>query len=170
MDYKDYYRILGVSRDASDREIKRAYRRLARKYHPDMNPSDKVAEERFKEINEAHEVLTDPEKRRKYDHLGASWQQWQRMGGNPRGFDFGQWSGGGPGGARVHYGNLDDLFGETGEFSDFFQSIFGGVGAQPRMRWRQAQPRTRRGQDYEQPVEITLEEAYRGTIRVLEVE
>jgi curved DNA-binding protein len=170
MEYKDYYKIMGVDRNASEKEIKKAYRRLARKYHPDVNPSDKGAEERFKEINEAHEVLADPEKRRKYDQLGASWQQWQRTGRDPSGFDWGQWSAGAPGGGRVHveYGDLGDLF-DGGGFSDFFEAIFGGTGRQGPQTWtstRQARPR--RGQDYEQPVEITLEEAFTGTRRVLE--
>ena len=80
MEYKDYYKILGVSKDASEKEIKKAFRRLARQYHPDVNPDDSQAEERFKEINEAHEVLSDPEKRQKYDQLGADWQRWQQRG------------------------------------------------------------------------------------------
>ena len=170
MEYKDYYKILGVDRSASEKEIKKAYRRLARKYHPDVNPGDKEAEERFKEINEAHEVLADSEKRLRYDQLGASWQQWQRMNRDPSGFDWGQWSTRAPGGGRVHveYGDLGDLFGGGG-FSDFFEAIFGGVGRQGPQAWagtRQARPR--RGQDYEQPVEISLEEAFSGTRRVLE--
>jgi curved DNA-binding protein len=170
MEYKDYYKILGVDRNASEKEIKKAYRRLARQYHPDVNPGDKGAEERFKEINEAHEVLADSEKRRKYDQLGASWQQWQRTGRDPGGFDWSRWSTRAPGGGRVHveYGDLGDLFGGGG-FSDFFEAIFGGVGRQGPQTWtstRQARPR--RGQDYEQPVEITLEEAFSGTRRVLE--
>ncbi|MBM4464824.1 MAG: J domain-containing protein [Chloroflexi bacterium] len=171
MEYKDYYNILGVDRNAEEKEIKKAYRRLARQYHPDVNPGDKAAEERFKDINEAHEVLSDPEKRRKYDQLGSSWQQWQRMGRDPRGFDWSQWfSGAQPGGVRVEYrdlGDLGDLFGGGG-FSDFFQAIFGGMGA-PRTGWtetRRVPPR--RGQDYTQPVEITLEEAYQGATRMIQ--
>ncbi len=169
MEYRDYYQTLGVPRNASEKEIKRAYRRLARQHHPDRNPGNKAAEERFKAINEAHEVLTDPDKRRKYDQLGARWQQWQRMGRDPGDFDFSQWFAGGPRRARTEYGDLDDLLGGMGGFSEFFRSIFGEAGAQPTMRWRQTQHRSRRGQDYEQPVEITLEEAYHGTSRVLEV-
>jgi curved DNA-binding protein len=162
MEYKDYYKILGVDRNAEEKEIKKAYRKLARQHHPDVNPGDKAAEERFKDINEAYEVLSDPEKRRKYDQLGSSWQQWQRTGRDPGGFDWSQWfSGAQPGGGRVRveYGDLGDLFG-SGGFSDFFQSIFGGMGA--------PQARPRRGQDYTQPVEITLEEAFQGTARMIQ--
>lgn len=168
MEYKDYYKILGVDKTASQQEIKKAYRRLARQYHPDVNPGDKAAEARFKEINEAYEVLSDPEKRKKYDELGASWQQWQRMGGDPRGFDWSQWfAGGQPGsGPRVHveYGDLGDLFG--GGFSEFFRTIFGDMGGAEYMR----QTRSRRGSDLEYPVEITLEEAYTGTTRILQLD
>ena len=176
MEYKDYYRILGVSRDADEKEIKRAYRRLARKYHPDVNPGDKEAEERFKEINEAYEVLSDPEKRKKYDRLGADWQRWQRMGGDPRGFDWSQWMSGTPWGGHVHVeyadlSDLDELFGSQSPFSDFFRFIFGGVGREPRGEWfSRVQHRPRRGQDIEQPVEITLEEAFHGTQRILQVD
>ncbi len=159
MEYKDYYKILGVGRDADEKEIKRAYRKLARQYHPDVNPGDKRAEEKFKEINEAYEVLSDPQKRAKYDRLGSSWQQWQRMGRDPGQFDWGQWfTGGGPGGARVEW---SDLFGgaKSGSaFSDFFNAIFGGMAGRGR---------TMRGQDVEAAVEISLEEAYHGTTRVL---
>src|SRR4030042_6336184 len=99
MKYKDSYKILGVDRTAADKEIKRAYRKLARKFQPDVNPDNKEAEEKFKGINEAHEVLSDPDKRTKYDQLGADWQQWQRMGRDPGNFDWSQWfAGGAPGG------------------------------------------------------------------------
>ncbi len=170
MEYKDYYKILGVDRNATEKEITKAYRKLARKYHPDVNPGSKDAEERFKEINEAHEVLADAEKRKKYDQLGASWQQWQNMGGDPRGFDWSQWYTQ-PGGGRVYvqYGDLGDLFGGIGGFSDFFQAIFGGAGQRGAGTQRtRAQPRAAPGQDYEQEVEITLEEAFSGTTRVLQ--
>jgi len=163
MEYKDYYKTLGVDRNAEEKEIKKAYRKLARQYHPDVNPGDKAAEEHFKDINEAYEVLSDPEKRRKYDQLGSSWQQWQRTGRDPSGFDWSQWSSAAqPGGVRVEYrdlGDLGDLF-RGRDFSDFFQSIFGGMGA--------PQARPRRGKDYTQPVEITLEEAFQGTARMIQ--
>jgi len=168
MEYKDYYRILGVNKDASPEEIRRAYRRLARKYHPDVNPNNKEAEERFKEINEAYEVLADPEKRRKYDQLGANWQQFQEMGGDPSSFDWSQWFAGATpgGGGRVYteYVDLGDLFGDSG-FSDFFRYIFGGGAPQGT---RQRRGFAADGRDIEQPVEITLEEAYHGTTRIIQ--
>jgi curved DNA-binding protein len=170
MEYKDYYKILGVDKKASAKEIKKAYRKLARKHHPDVNPGDGAAEGRFKEINEAHEVLGDPEKRKKYDQLGSSWQQYQRAGAEPGGFDWGQWYAQ-PGGGRVHveYADLGDLFGGGGGFSDFFSAIFGGAGrGAGGGRGAQSQYRAAPGQDYEQEVEITLEEAFAGASRVLQ--
>ena len=170
MEYKDYYKILGVDKNASEKEIKQAYRRLARKYHPDVNPGDKGAEDRFKEINEAHEVLTDPEKRRKYDQLGSSWQQWQRMGRDPGGFDWGSWYSPGTGQVHVEYGDFSDLFGGGG-FSEFFESLFGGIGRSPGVGGQRSyRARPRRGRDYEQPVDITLEEAFQGTKRTIHLD
>jgi curved DNA-binding protein len=155
MEYKDYYQILGVPRTASAEEIRSAYRKLAMKYHPDRNPNDKQAEERFKEINEAYQALSDPQKRARYDQVGHSYREWERSG-RPGGFDWSQWTA--PGGTRVDYtDNIEDLFGE-GLFSDFFRSIFGG------MRARAAQGAGRRpSAAYEQPVEIGLPQAASGT-------
>jgi DnaJ-class molecular chaperone len=152
MDYRDYYSILGVSRNASEAEIKRAYRKLARQYHPDINPGNKEAEARFKEINEAYEVLSDKEKREKYDRFGRDWQRYQQAGA-PGGFD---WSTYGPSGGSPFAG---------GDFSDFFESLFGGS---PHGTRRQGTGLRMDGQDVEQPVEITLDEAFRGAERVIQ--
>jgi curved DNA-binding protein len=171
MEYKDYYKILGVERGASQEEIKKAYRKLAMKYHPDRNPGDKKAEDKFKEINEANEALGDPTKRSRYDQLGESYSQWQQQGGKPNNFNWDAWfasQGGQPGQAGRRGMNADDLNGMFGEdFSDFFTRIFGGVpgaGAQTRTR-RRASPR----QSIEQPVSISLLEAYQGTDRILQM-
>jgi curved DNA-binding protein len=158
MDYKDYYQTLGVSRKASADEIKSAYRKLAMQYHPDRNPGDKQAEERFKEINEAYQVLSDPQKRSRYDQLGASYSQWQQRGA-PGNFNWSQWTSQ-PGVQEV---NFDDLFGE-GMFSDFFRSIFGGMGTQQTGRSRTQ----RQVASVQQPVTISLSEAYTGTTRILQ--
>jgi curved DNA-binding protein len=166
MDYKDYYKILGVERSAGEQDIRKAYRKLAMKYHPDRNPNDKQAEERFKEINEAYQVLSDAKKRAHYDRLGSDYSNWQQRGA-PGDFNWDQYGGGGfPGGVRVEYSDLDDLFGGAGGFSDFFRTIFGrgaeGAGTGTRTRSRQ-QP-----QGYQQELTITLDEAYNGTTRLLQ--
>lgn len=184
MDYKDYYKILGVDKKATAKEIKQVYRKLARQHHPDVNPGNKQAEARFKEINEAYEVLGDEEKRKKYDELGANWkhyEQWQRAGGEASGqpFDWSQYGfGAGPGrGGRyqtrtVSEEELKDLFGDSGPFSNFFYTFFGG-GEQPDMGGRRhfrTASRQRRGEDLEQPIEISLEEAFSGTNRILQMQ
>lgn len=179
MEYKDYYQILGVGRDASQKEIKAAYRKLARKFHPDVNPGDKKAEERFKEINEANEVLTDPEKRKKYDQFGVDWQQYQQSGGQPSGFNWGRYAGGAGSrstGPRMEYVDLNDLFGGAGDggaggFSDFFETLFGGAAArQSGARVKQSARMRSEPPAFEQPVDVTLEEAYTGSTRVLQMD
>lgn len=184
MDYKDYYKILGVDKKANAKEIKQIYRKLARQYHPDVNPGNKQAEAKFKEINEAYEVLGDEEKRKKYDELGANWkhyEQWQRSGGEAGGrpFDWSQYGfGTGPGGGgryqarTVTEEELKDLFGDSGPFSSFFYTFFGG-GEEPDLGSRRhfrTGARHRRGQDLEQPIEISLEEAFSGTNRILQMQ
>jgi curved DNA-binding protein len=180
MDYKDYYAILGVDKGANEGEIKKAYRKLARKYHPDVNPGDPTAEDKFKDINEAQEVLLDPEKRKLYDRFGAQWEQYQRAGGQAQDFDWSQWQQQ-PGGQRTTYRTVnpeefEELFGAQGGFSDFFESLFGGgMGGRRSSDFggftqQQARPRPRRGRDQEHAIEITLEEAFHGTTRALEWE
>src|SRR5260221_14550432 len=128
MEFKDYYATLGVPNTATDKEIKQAYRKLPRKHRPDVNPNDKGAETKFKAINEANEVLGDPEKRKKYDELGANWRQYeqaQQQGGNPFGGGFNPGQGGGY--RTVTQDDLNGMFGGGGHpFSDFFETFFGG--------------------------------------------
>ena len=190
MDYKDYYQTLGVARSADEKEIKKAFRKLAQQYHPDKNPGDQVAEQKFKEINEAYTVLSDADKRAKYDRFGSQWEQYGRANGGP----------GGPGGAgtrQVTPEELDEILRQMGlggrggmgggmgssrgggGFSSFFDTLFGGgaaggaspYGAPGGYReayggdpFRDARPATVR----EVPVKITLEEAFAGTSRMLE--
>jgi curved DNA-binding protein len=170
MEFKDYYKILGVEKDATKEEIKKAYRKLALKYHPDRNPDNKQAEEKFKEITEANEVLSDPDKRKKYDQLGANWKYYQQPGAGGPGMEdfFSQF--GGRGGGRTTYqfsGDLGDMFGNIGGFSDFFESFFGGRGAGSR---RGPFTNAQKGQDYEANLNLTLEEVFNGVERQLSVD
>jgi curved DNA-binding protein len=194
LEYRDYYATLGVPRNADQTEIKRAYRKLARQVHPDVNADKAYAERRFKEINEAYTVLSDPEKRRKYDRFGAEWSRFQQAGYRPenarnRGAQASYGSGyGRPTGqarysytgtmsaeefarifgavfgtyARSRYGRTAYAESDPGDFSDFFEALFGN-------RWRQASGAVRqtRGQDAEVSIQISLTEAYRGTTRIL---
>jgi len=170
MDYKDYYKTLGVEKTATTEQIKKAYRKLARQYHPDVNPNDATAEQKFKEVNEANEVLSDPDKRQKYDQLGADYQRYQQAGAGrgqgPGGFDWSQYAqGGGPGGAGGFGGFGGGQYGgESEDFSDFFSSLFGGMGGGG---GRSSRPGA--GQDYQAELELTLQEAYEGGPRTITV-
>jgi curved DNA-binding protein len=169
MDYKDYYKILGVERSADDAAIKKAYRKLAMKHHPDRNPGNKAAEDKFKEINEAYQVLSDPTKKARYDQLGESYFNYQQAGGSPGGFNWSDWFARQPqGGQRVNVENLEGMFGRGGGgFSDFFSAIFEGMGGSPGMG---GQPRGRRGapQPIVQKVTISFQEAFSGTRRIFQ--
>lgn len=179
MEFKDYYATLGVSKTASDKEIKQAFRKLARKHHPDVNPGDKAAEARFKDINEAYEVLGDPAKRKKYDELGANWRAYEQAEAAGAGPFAGQWnvnfgggagSGGGGGFRTMTQEEMEELFGNQTPFSDFFTTFFGGgMGEEPASRRgpRSGRTRHRQGRDVEHEIELTLEDAYHGTTRRL---
>ena len=154
MDYKDYYKTLGISRNANADDIRKAYRKLAMQYHPDRNPGDKHAEERFKEVNEAYQVLSDSQKKAHYDRVGSAYSNWQQRGAPSEGFDWSQFARGAPGGTRVNVEGLgEDLF------SDFFRSIFGGMGGVGSAR---GNPATRANPAYQQDVEISLRDAFEG--------
>ncbi len=161
MDYKDYYKILGVQRGASADDIKKAFRKLARKYHPDVNPGDKKAEERFKEINEAYEVLSDADKRKKYDTLGPNWQE--QFGPN-----FSSARRANPFGSRTSPFDFDT--GGSSQFSDFFEVLFGRSNPSGTRTQTRSDMRRRAGDNIEQPVEVTLQEAYTGGMRTFNIQ
>jgi curved DNA-binding protein len=176
VEFKDYYTTLGIAKAASEKEIKQAFRRLARKHHPDVNPGDKAAESKFKEINEAYEVLGDPAKRKKYDELGANWRMYEQAAASGRGSAgpfAGQWNvnaGGSPGGFRtMTQDEMEELFGNANPFSDFFTTFFGGgeVGTESPGRATRGRARQRAGRDVEHEIELTLDDAYHGTTRRL---
>ncbi|HEY8909333.1 MAG TPA: DnaJ C-terminal domain-containing protein [Desulfosporosinus sp.] len=185
MDFKDYYVILGVSPEADEKTIKKTYQKLAKKYHPDVNPGDKAAEAKFKESMEAYQAISDPEKRRKYDELRQDYQQWQSRGGRGD-YDYGRWQtnpGGRGGRNQTHTMSQEDfaeMFGGSGrsggfdgmggdEYSDFFSTLFGGAGGGQGFGGGSARGRSRAhaGQDLEVEIQVTLEETYNGTTRVI---
>jgi curved DNA-binding protein len=163
MDYKDYYKILGVDRKASADDIRKAYRKLAMQHHPDKNPGDKKAEDKFKEINEAYQVLSDEQKRARYDQLGSAYSNFRTGGGRPSDFRWDEWfqQQQQQGGGQRGYTNAENPFGDAGGFSDFFRSIFGDA-VRNQARSQAAQ------QGYQQEVDISFQEAYDGTARQLQ--
>ena len=159
MDFKDYYSTLGVTKTATQKDIKAAFRKLARKHHPDVNPGDKSAETRFKELNEANEVLGDPDKRRKYDELGTNWRNYEQAPPGPA-----------AGRSRaMTEDEMREMFGSASPFSDFFQTFFGGTGSEEPLRGRGARGAraARAGHDVEHEIELGLEDAFHGTMRRL---
>lgn len=172
MDFKDYYSTLGVAKAATEKEIKQAFRKLARKHHPDVNPGDKAAESKFKEINEANEVLSDPDKRRKYDELGSNWRAYEQGGAGAQG----AWNAGAAGGAggfrTMTPDEMNAMFGEGDPFSDFFHTFFGGATGEQQEEGRRGRGRARgarQGRDLEQEIELSLHDAFHGTTRRLAI-
>jgi curved DNA-binding protein len=160
MQYQDYYKTLGVERNADEDTIKKSYRKLAMQYHPDRNPGNQQAEDHFKQINEAYQVLSDPQKRARYDQLGQSYNQWQQRGGAPTGFDFSDWF------TQTGGQSTEDIFGQ-GDFSEFFARIFGGTrGGSPDFGFGQ---RNRKPSQHT-PVAISLAEACTGATRRVDVD
>jgi len=189
MEFKDYYSTLGVAKTATEKEIKGAFRKLARKHHPDVNPGDPSAEKKFKEINEANEVLGDPDKRKKYDELGANWRMYEQAGPGgrgPAGSQAGPWNVN-FGGGQPHQGSggfrtiteeeMREMFGDADPFSDFFHTFFGSSGGPPPGggpgaggHARGARGRgPRQGRDFEQAIELGLDDAFHGTTRRLSI-
>ncbi|MDZ7742004.1 MAG: DnaJ C-terminal domain-containing protein [Bacteroidota bacterium] len=177
MEYRDYYKILGVSKKASQEEIKKAYRKLALKYHPDRNPNDKKAEDSFKEVAEAYEVLKDPEKRKRYNELGANWKQYEKAGADASawggfnqggGFNY-QSYGRRPGAGQAGDFGFDDMFGGGG-FSDFFERFFGGFGQAGGQQEYYTQGRPAAGRDFEAMLDLSMYEVQNGTSRMLNID
>lgn len=182
MDFKDYYKILGVSPQADPKEIKKAYQSLAKKYHPDVNPGQKEAEDKFKEVNEAYHAIADPAKRQKYDDLRADYERWQSRGGRGP-YDWSAWQE--PAGSTSHTHTMTpeefaELFGDkgfgsgrsSGGFSDFFSTIFGmgqDYDSQPDNYFSEVGRRPRVGRDLRGEITITLEEAYHGAKKLLDI-
>jgi DnaJ-class molecular chaperone len=174
MEFKDYYATLGVTKASTEKEIKQAFRKLARKLHPDLNPGDKGAEAKFKEINEAYEVLGDQIKRKKYDELGANWRMYEQAEAQGAANPFGSQGRTSPGGGQTGYRTMtqeemEGMFGDSNPFSDFFSTFFGGApdDAGGERGRRGARKRQRPGRDIEHELELTLEDAYHGTTRRL---
>jgi len=162
MTYKDYYKDLGIGKTATPAEIKKAYRTLANKYHPDKTKGDKAAEERFKEINEANEVLSDPVKRKKYDQFGADWKRYEEAGAQPGGFDWSKYA---SGGGQTHWTGMnesDSAFGDVG-VDDLFEMLFGQRSGQR----RGTRSVVIKGEDLGTETILSLEEAYHGTTRLI---
>ena len=165
MNYKDYYKDLGVGKNATAAEIKKAYRALANKYHPDKTKGDKIAEEKFKDINEANEVLSDPVKRKKYDQFGADWKQYEAAGAQPGGFDWSKYASGRGGQTRRTSANeSDSTFTDEG-VGDLFEMLFGQHSGQKRGR----RSVVLKGEDLEAETTLSLEEAYHGSTRFLKI-
>jgi len=165
MNYKDYYKVLGVAKTATPEEIKKAYRKLALKYHPDKTKGDKIAEEKFKEVNEANEVLSDPQKRKKYDQFGEDWKHYQEAGAQPGGFDWSKYAGGR--GGQTHtmsQEEFSEMFNEEGA-GDLFEMLFGLHPGERRGRRNRAV----KGEDFEAETTLSLEEAYHGSERLLKI-
>ena len=165
MTYKDYYKILGIAKTATPEEIKRAYRKLAIKYHPDKTKGDKVAEEKFKEANEANEILSDPQKRKKYDQLGADWKHYEEAGAPPGGFDWSKYAGDRSGQARtMSQEEFNAMFNEEGA-DDLFETLFGLHSRERRGR----RSRAIKGEDFEAETTLSFEEAYHGSTRLIKI-
>jgi len=172
MEFKDYYEVLGVPSNADEKTIKQTYRKLARQYHPDLNPGDKEAEEKFKTINEAYQALSNAEQRKKCDELRGQYQRWQQTGGEAQDFNWQDWAASPGQQANVRYAtaeDFEDIFGEASPFSDFFTSIFGQTAGPADGRGRARTRAPRKGRDIDTVVELTLEEAAHGTSRILQI-